>query len=118
MESLEPLVLEEDCINLGCLPSVRLMNLKNLRVLFCPLLEQNCTETTGAEWPKIQHIRAIYLASRTRKLKHHQIESNMMRTQTSGEIQEAEVALQLGSTAELEAESEGESVQEFDNTEE
>ncbi|KAG5230707.1 Fom-2 family protein [Salix suchowensis] len=59
LSSLQRLYIME-CKNLKYLPSStaiqRLSKLKKLVIWGCPLLEENCREENGCEWPKISHI--------------------------------------------------------------
>ncbi|KAG5230738.1 Fom-2 family protein [Salix suchowensis] len=59
LSSLQHLSIE-DCNNLKYLPSStaiqRLSKLKRLEIKSCPLLEENCREENGCEWPKISHV--------------------------------------------------------------
>ncbi|GLT60204.1 hypothetical protein SLA2020_329830 [Shorea laevis] len=64
LSSLESLEIMS-CQNLERLPSteaiLRLTELEELRIYYCPGLTKSCAKETGAEWPKISHIPNIDL---------------------------------------------------------
>ncbi|PRQ43446.1 putative P-loop containing nucleoside triphosphate hydrolase, leucine-rich repeat domain, L [Rosa chinensis] len=53
------------CESLEYLPSVeamqRLTKLKEIRIVYSPLLEERCREESGPEWPKIRHLPFIQI---------------------------------------------------------